>query len=81
MTARLDPGLGQRGPEGVPQCVWGASADTGDAAVVAEDRAQPGRGQSLPAGGALGDEEQGRAHALASLGQPDHGPGGEQQVP
>ena len=49
----VDAGLGQGGAEGVPQRVRVPGGDPGDLAVIAEDAAQPGLRQRLPAVGPL----------------------------
>ncbi len=54
----IDARLGQRGPERVPQGVRVTANDSGHAAVITEDRAQPGRGQRLAPVGPLGHEKQ-----------------------
>ena len=54
----IHPGLGQGGTEAVPQRVRVRAGHLGADPVVAEDRAQPGRGEPLPAVGSLGDHEQ-----------------------
>ena len=53
-------GLGQRGPERVPQRMRVGGRNPRLGAVVTEDRAQPGRGQRLTPVAALGDHEQHR---------------------
>ena len=51
---KINTGLGQRGAERVPQRVRMPADDPGQLTVVAEDRAQPGRGQRLTPVRALG---------------------------
>jgi hypothetical protein len=58
---QVDPGLGQRRAERVPQRVWVSGAHAAAFAVIPEDRAQPGRRQRLSAMRAFRHDEQGGA--------------------
>jgi hypothetical protein len=65
----IHPGLGQGGAEGVPQRVRVPGGHVSAHPVVAEDRAQPGRGQPLAAVRSLGDHEQRPGLGVGSLGE------------
>ena len=65
----IDPGLGQGRPERVPQGMRMPAGDPAQPAVIAEDRAQPGRGQRPAPAGALGHQEQPAAARLGAFGE------------
>ena len=65
----IDARFGERGAEGVPECVRMAAWDTSRRPVIAKDRAQARRGQWLTAVGSFGHDEQPGGLGLWTFGE------------